>query len=204
MRHRFRPPVACGAPGRSRHVRLPLRRRSAPPANRWRPSRRPTLSIGEDADALCRASADPSRASRPQSPAVPSLGPSLGGVLARGRGSPWELTSRECALGVALAAEEHRPASAAATDELALAAVGAGHAGLLLGLLDVLAVRVAGAAHERAEPPAPPRELLAALRAHLAFEELELRLLLPLQRLGVIARARRQGIALLALLEAGA
>src|SRR5207253_2641381 len=82
--------------------------------------------------------------------------------------------------------------------------VRAHHTGLLHGLLHVLAVRVAGAADERPEPAAPFRERLAAVRAVLALDDLELRLLLSLERLGVVARTRRLGRTLLRLLEAGA
>src|SRR6266566_1063220 len=113
-------------------------------------------------------------------------------------------TRREGALRVALAAVEHRPAPAATANELALAALGADDAGLLLRLLDVLAVRIAGAADERAEAAAPPRERLSAVGADFPFKYFQLGLLLALERFGVIARALGEGLALLALLEAGA
>src|SRR2546430_1607482 len=134
----------------------------------------------------------------------PHQGQSLCGVFARRRGGSGQLARSEGALGVALAAVEHRTAAAAASDELALATLRAGDAGLLLRLLDVLAVRVAGASDERPEAAAPSRERLAAVRADLALEDLELRLLLSLEWLGVVARAFRERLALLALLEAGA
>src|SRR4030081_177124 len=75
------------------------------------------------------------------------IGPSLCGVFAWGRGRPRELARREGAPRVALAAVEQRAASAAATDELALAAVGAGDAGLLLRLFYVPAGRIGRAPH---------------------------------------------------------
>src|SRR5687767_8751937 len=118
----------------------------------------------------------------------------LAGQLARG----------ERAFRVALATEEERSPAPAALDQLALAAQRAGHAGLHLRLLDVLAVRVAGAADERTEPAAAARERLPAVRADLALDDLELLLLLPLERLGVIARAGRLRRALLRRLESGA
>src|SRR5437667_3551219 len=104
--------------------------------------------------------------------------PSLCGVFAWGRVGRRELARRERALRVALASVEHRATPSAAPDELAFATFGAHDTGLLLGLLDVLAVRVAGAADERPEPAAAPCERLAALGADLAFEDLQLRLLL--------------------------
>src|SRR3954454_16696408 len=76
----------------------------------------------------------------------PHQGQRLCDVFTRGRGGSWKLAGREGAFGVALAAEEHGPAPTAAANELALTALGARHAGLFLRLLDVLAVRVAGAA----------------------------------------------------------
>src|SRR3989442_3813653 len=129
--------------------------------------------------------------------------PLSGGVFPWGgrRGTP---ASGEGALGVPLATVEHRAASATPAHELALPALWADHSGLLLRLLDVLAVGVAGAADERPEPATALRKRLAAVGAYLALEDLELRLLLTLERLGVIAGARRERLALLALLEAGA
>src|SRR6184192_2982101 len=108
----------------------------------------------------------------------------LCGVFPRGRVGRRKLARREGAFGVALAAEEHRAATPAAANELALPAFGANNAGLLLRLLDVLAVGVPG--------------------ADLAFEYLELGLLLALERLGVIATALGHWLALLALLKSGA
>src|SRR6184192_985330 len=128
----------------------------------------------------------------------------LCGVFPRGRVGRRKLACREGAFGVALAAEEHRATTPAAANELALPAFGANNAGLLLRLLDVLAVGVPGAADERAETTAAAREGLAALGADLAFEYLELGLLLALERLGVIATALGHWLALLALLESGA
>src|SRR4051812_7102968 len=85
-----------------------------------------------------------------------------------------KLACREGALGVPLAAEEDAATTAAPAHELALAAVRAHDAHPLDLLLHVLAVRIAGAADERAEAAAPLRERLAAVRAHLAFDDLEL------------------------------
>src|SRR2546428_8453165 len=119
--------------------------------------------------------------------------PLSGGVFPWG-GRRGKLACGEGALRVPLATVEHRAASATPAHELALPALGTGHAGLLLRLFDVLALRVAGAPDERPEPAAALREWLAALRAHLALEDLELRLLLPLERLGVIAGTRRDGL----------
>src|SRR2546426_582316 len=97
--------------------------------------------------------------------------------------------------------QPRRPPSSSRTKRSArqpvLPALGTGHAGLLLRLFDVLALRVAGAPDERPEPAAALREWLAALRAHLALEDLELRLLLPLERLGVIAGTGGERLALL-------
>src|SRR5438034_112411 len=134
----------------------------------------------------------------------PHRGPSLCGVFAWRRVGRRELARREGAFGVALASVEHRATPSAAPDELAFATFGAHDAGLLLGLLDVLAVRVSGAADERAEAAAAPRERLAALGADLAFENFELRLLLSFERLGVITRTLREWLALLPLFESGA
>src|SRR5712692_3367636 len=134
----------------------------------------------------------------------PHQGQSLCGVFARGRGDSWELARREGAFGVALAAVEHGAAPSAPADELALAALGAHDAGLLLRLLDVLAIRVTGAADERSKAATPPRKRLAAVRADLALEDFELRLLLSFERLRVIARPCGHRVALLPLLEAGA
>src|SRR5437773_1353180 len=69
---------------------------------------------------------------------------------ARGHGSflrlrTGQLARRERAIGIALAAEEDGATATAPADELALAAQRADHTGLLHGLLDVLAVRIAGA-----------------------------------------------------------
>src|SRR5439155_7678057 len=108
------------------------------------------------------------------------------------------------ALRIALAAVEHGAPTSAPAHELALPALGAHHAGLLLRLLDVLAIRVTGAADEGTKAAAPLGEWLPAFGAHLAFEDLELRLALSLERLGVIARAGRERLPLLALRESGA
>src|SRR5437899_5442650 len=129
--------------------------------------------------------------------------PLSGGVFPWG-GRRGKLACGEGALRVPLATVEHRAASATPAHELALPALWADHSGLLLRLLDVLAVGVAGAADERPEPATALRKRLAAVGAYLALEDLELRLLLTLERLGVIAGARRERLALLALLEAGA
>src|SRR3990170_8347900 len=109
------------------------------------------------------------------------------GCFFRGRFFPGELTRREGAFGVALAAEEERTPPSAALDQLTLTAQRADDAGLHLRLLDVLAVGVAGAADERPEPAAATRERLPTVGAHLALDDLELRLLLTLERLGVVA-----------------
>ena len=77
------------------------------------------------------------------------------------------LIDAEVAIGIALAGVEGAEA-AAALHQLALAARGAAHAGLLRWLLlDVLAVRIARAADERTVPAHPPHELLPAFGAGL-------------------------------------
>src|SRR5206468_2622114 len=77
------------------------------------------------------------------------------------------LVHRELALGVAVTRVE-RAELAAALDQLALLALRARHAGSLgLLLLDVLALGIAGAPDERAEPAAPPLQRPPALRALL-------------------------------------
>src|SRR5919197_2220279 len=81
-----------------------------------------------------------------------------------------KLARGERALRIALAPEEHRASATASLHELALATLGADHAGLLVVLLDVLAVRVAGASDERTKPAAALRERLPALGAGLALE----------------------------------
>src|SRR5205823_4346522 len=116
---------------------------------------------------------------------------------------PRQLACRERAVGVALAAVEDRAAAAAAPDELALGAERADHAGLLHGLLDVLAIRVAGTADERTEAAALLRERLPAVGTDLALDDLGA-LLLAFERGRVIAATGRRGLALLALHEAGA
>src|SRR3989442_13627690 len=138
----------------------------------------------------------------PQHVAPPA--PGSGGVFPWGGGRRGKLACREGALRVPLATVEHRAAPATPAHELALPAFGADHAGLLLGLLDVLAVGVAGAADEGPKPAAAPGERLAALGTDLALEDLELRLLLTLERLGAVAGAFPKRFALLALLEPGA
>src|SRR5438067_4518868 len=85
-------------------------------------------------------------------------GARLCGVFPRGRVGRRKLARREGAFGVALAAEEHGAATPAAANELALPASRANNAGLLLRLLDVLAVEVPGAPDERAETTAAARE----------------------------------------------
>src|SRR5688500_7020352 len=114
-----------------------------------------------------------------------------------------ERARRERALRIALAAKEERAPAPAALDQLALAAQRTGHARLDLRLLDVLAVRVAGAADERTEPAAAPRERLSTVGAHLAFDDLELLLLLALERLGEVASTGGLWRSLLRRLEAG-
>src|SRR5204863_6255502 len=83
------------------------------------------------------------------------------------------LVHGELALGVAVARVEGAEL-AAALDQLPLLALGAGHAGSFgLLLLDVLALGIAGAPDERAEPSAPAPQRSAALRA-LLVEQLGL------------------------------
>src|SRR5205823_1038629 len=74
----------------------------------------------------------------------------------------------EVAVRVPVAAVERLAAACALDDEVTFAALRTGDARLLLFLLDVLAVGVAAAAHERAEPADALQERLAALRTHLA------------------------------------
>src|SRR5437870_1557569 len=114
-----------------------------------------------------------------------------------------QLSRGERAVRVALAAVEEGAAPAAPPHELALGAQRAGHAGLLLGLFDVLAVRIPGAADERSESTTLLREWLPALGAHLAFDDLR-SLLLALERRRVVASTGRRRLALLSLHESGA
>src|SRR5688572_29545519 len=114
-----------------------------------------------------------------------------------------ELPRRERALRIALAAEEERAPTSATLDQLALTAQRADDAGLHLRLLDVLAIGIAGAADEWTEPAAASSERLPAVRAHLTFDDLELRLLLPFQRLREVASPGGLRRALLRRLEAG-
>ena len=94
----------------------------------------------------------------------------------------------EVALGVPLA-PVHQPEPRPPLDDLALPALGAGHAGRLRRvLLDVLAVRVAGAAHERPEPAELALQRAAALGAGLV-EHLGLGALLAVEVADVLAAA---------------
>src|SRR5437773_5530843 len=183
---------------------------ATPPSSTKRRTRQPVAARSSPQAADCRTCGSPlattSSSQRWRSPGVASVALRRRGsrpVLAR-RFFAGQLARREGALGIALAAVEERAPATAALDQLALAAQRAGHAGPHLRLLDVFAVRITGAADERTVAAAPTRERLSAVRAHLAFDDLELRLCLAFERLRVIAGAGRLRLALLRPLESGA
>src|SRR5256885_3632016 len=184
---------------------------ATPPSSTNRRTRQPVAARSSPQAADCRTCGSPvattSSSQRWTSTGVASVAlrrrAFSSRVLAR-RFFAGELPRGEGALGIALAAIEERAPATAALDQLALAAQRAGHAGPHLRLLDVFAVRIAVAADERTVAAAPARERLSTVRAHLALDDLELRLGLALERLGVIARAGRLRFALLRPLESGA
>src|SRR5712692_611128 len=193
---------------------------ATPPSSTKRRVDHPVTALSSAHAAVCRTCARPvattsssqrwtsaavaGRASTPRSCSVSGLRPETCSrcILAR-RGLAGKLARGEGARRVALAAVEQRSSTAAALHELTLPAQRADDAGLHDVLLDVLAVRVTGAADERSKATASFCKRLAAYRTRLPLDDLELRLLLPFERLGVVARTRRLRLPLLGLLEAG-